>query len=398
MAGPLEGIRVVDLSNVISGPMATALLADQGAEVIKVETLRGDMTRGLGPAKEDRSAMFITANRGKRSIALDLKQQAARDILAGLIDRADVLVENFRPGAMARLGFDHSVCAARNPRLVYCSITGFGQDGPMAGMRVYDPVIQAASGVAGSLLDPVTRAPMLFQGLICDKLTALTAAQAITAALLARERAGPDAHGQKLEIAMLDCAIAFLWPDAMYNYTYLDDPPPKSPEFGAFYRLWPTQDGHVALAAVQDDEFRAVCTALGLDDLADDPRFATAAGRMQNAGPMLQAMGAAMASRTGDEVTAAFLEHGAPGYRVNDRAGVIADPQVVHNKAVIAFDNGSVGRVRGPRHPTRFSGTPTRPVPKPAPALGADSMAILAELGWSAQAVSAATASGAVKG
>jgi crotonobetainyl-CoA:carnitine CoA-transferase CaiB-like acyl-CoA transferase len=183
MAGPLSGVRIVDLSAVVSGPMATGLLADQGADVIKVEAEGGDMTRRIGPMQGDLSPLFASINRGKRSIVLDLKQAAAREVLRDLLATADVLVENFRPGAMQRLGFDWEAVHTLNPRIIYLSISGFGQTGPYANTRVYDPVIQAVSGFADAHPDPATQEPRLLQTLVCDKITALTAAQALTAAL-----------------------------------------------------------------------------------------------------------------------------------------------------------------------------------------------------------------------
>ena len=253
---PLHGIRVLDLSAVLSGPMCTALLADQGAEVIKVEPPGGDLSRRIGPAKGDMSAMFIAANRGKRSIVLDLKRAEHLQVLRDLARRADVLVENFRPGAMARLGLDHATLAAANPRLIYASITGYGQSGPYADGRVYDAVIQAVSGMSASHPSQATGEPMLLATTVCDKLSALTAAQAISAALFARERSG---RGVKLELAMLDAALAFQWPDAMYNHVFVSDPPPPSPEFGVQQRPYRTRNGHVAAMTPQA---RRVCRAV----------------------------------------------------------------------------------------------------------------------------------------
>jgi crotonobetainyl-CoA:carnitine CoA-transferase CaiB-like acyl-CoA transferase len=392
MAGPLSGIRILDLSSVISGPMAAAYLADQGADVIKVETPFGDMTRRLGPHKGDLSAMFITANRNKRSIAIDLKSEGGKATLADLIASADALIENFRPGALAKLGFGYEAAAAINPRLIYCSISGYGQTGPYSGQRVYDPVIQASSGIASTIRDPATKAPGLFPGLICDKLTALTASQAITAALFARERSG---QGQKLELAMLDASIAFLWPEGMYNHTFQDDPPPQAPDFGAFYRLWPTADGWMALAAVQDDEFRAFCSALGMEDILSDERFQSATGRMKNAGALLGLMGAAISSRQTDDVIARFIEHDAIGAKVNERAQLHEDAQVKHNESIISFENGPVGAVRNPRHPTRFTGTPVD-APVAAPRLGEHTVEILRSLGRTEADVAALIAAKAV--
>ena len=183
MPGPLQGVKVIDLSAVVSGPMATGILADQGAEVIKIEARQGDLTRVIGPAVGDRSSMYIAINRGKRAMVLDLKHPDGAQVLRELLAGADVLVENFRPGALARLGFSYESVSALNPRLVYLSISGFGQSGPFAGYRVYDPVIQAVSGFADSHPDPVSNDPRLLKTLMCDKITALTAAQALCAAL-----------------------------------------------------------------------------------------------------------------------------------------------------------------------------------------------------------------------
>ena len=393
MTGPLAGIRIVDLSNVISGPMATQYLADQGADVIKVETPHGDMTRSLGPRTPDKmSAMYLTANRNKRAIALDLKSEGGKAVLAALLAQADVLVENFRPGALTRLGFGYEDVKADHPQLIYCSIAGFGQDGPYAGMRVYDPIIQAASGIAAAQRDLASQNPTLIQGLICDKLTALTAAQAMTAALLAREKTGA---GQKLEIAMLDAAISFLWPDGMYNYTLPEGAAEPAPEFGTFYRLWPAADGFMAIAAVQQEEMRAMCAALGIPELLEDPRFATPAGRMQNAAALMGSMGKALAQRQARELMAAFAQEDAPGAKVNERADLFVDPQVQHNETIVRYDVPGIGTVNGPRHPTRFSATPAG-APRPAPRLGADSTVILSELGYDSERIEALIAGGTV--
>ena len=379
MTGALDGLRVVDLSQIVSGPMAACILADQGADVIKVESPGGDPVRGLGPGKADLSAMFITVNRGKRSLALDLKHPQAAPILAALIAQADVLIENFRPGVLDRLGFGYDVCAAINPRLIYASITGFGADGPYANIRVYDPVVQAVSGIAATQTDRDGK-PSLVKSLIADKVTALTAAQAITAALCARERGGT---GQRLDIAMLDAAVAFNWPDGMYNHTFLDDAPPPWPEYGAAMRLRDAADGQVAVGALQTAEFRALCGALGLNALGDDPRFATARGRMQHQAEWAGAVATAIAVRDLDTLMAGFIAQGAVGGRVNGLAAVTADPQVVHNGIVAAIDHGALGRVASPRPAARFAATPAL-APRPAPCLGEHSRAILRELGRSA--------------
>ncbi|OYU77667.1 MAG: CoA transferase, partial [Burkholderiales bacterium PBB5] len=323
MTPPLHGIRIVDLSAVFSGPMAAALLSDQGAEVIKVESLDGDTTRNIGPAKGDLSASFIAANRGKRNLAIDLKSPAANEVLHALLAQADVLIENFRPGVMARLGLADEALAQRYPRLIRLSITGFGADGPRAADKAYDAVIQALGGLAASQRDPATGAPVILASTISDKVTALTAAQAVTAALFARSR---DGQGRRVEVAMLDATVAFQWPDAMYNHVWVNDAPPALPEFGATQRVYRTADGYVASMVPQQAEFNAMCTALGQPDLPKDPRFASPFARYRHGPQVRAAIEPLMAQFDNATLEARFREHGAALGRVNERPEVISDP------------------------------------------------------------------------
>jgi len=385
MQQPLQGIRVLDLSAVLSGPMCTALMADQGAEVIKVEPPGGDMSRRIGPAKGDMSAMFIAANRGKRSIVLDLKRADHLQVLHDLARRADVLVENFRPGAMTRLGLDHATLAAANPRLVYASITGYGQSGPYADGRVYDAVIQAVSGMSASHPSQSTGEPTLLATAVCDKLSALTAAQAIAAALFARERSG---RGSKLELAMLDAALAFQWPDAMYNHVFVSDPPPPSPEFGVQQRPYRTRNGHVAAMTPQPDEFAALCRSLGRPDLAGDPRFAHIDARRRNVAELLTLLDGLIADEDTDALVARLRAEGVPIGRVNPRQQVLVDAQVLHNQALQQVDHGALGTVRLARSAARFTGVDAPPL-RPAPQRGEHGREVLAELGYDAARIDA---------
>jgi crotonobetainyl-CoA:carnitine CoA-transferase CaiB-like acyl-CoA transferase len=362
MAGPFDGIRILDFTAVLSGPMATAMFADQGAEVIKVETPEGDTTRLIGPTKGNMSAMYIAANRGKRSIAVDLKAPAGRDVIGSLVRRSDVVIENFRPGAMARLGLGYEALAALNPRLVYVSISGFGQTGPDVGGRVYDAVVQAVGGVAAAHRDPRTKEPALLATAICDKLTALTAAQALAAALFARER---DGKGRRIELSMLDATLAFQWPDAMYNHVFMDDPPPPYAE-------------------------------LDRPDIAADPRFASLAMRSRHAAELRALLEPLVAARTTADALAALKATGTPVGQVNERADVLTDPQIAHNEAVVEIDNGAVGRVRVARAAARFSDY-APPPPRPAPALGGDGAAILRECGYGESDIEALIAQRAIR-
>jgi crotonobetainyl-CoA:carnitine CoA-transferase CaiB-like acyl-CoA transferase len=396
MTGPLAGYRIIDCSQIVSGPMAAAMLADQGAEVIKVESPGGDPVRSLGPKKADLSSMFIAVNRGKQGLCLDLKQPAGLKLLEQLIVTADVLVENFRPGVLARLGLDWNRLQTINPRLIYCSITGFGPDGPYQNVRVYDPVIQAVSGIAASQVDK-EGTPGLVRHLVADKVTALTAAQAITAALLRRERAGPSAPGERVEVAMLDAAVAFNWPDGMYNEAFLDDAPDRWPDYGAQMRLWKAADGQVAIGALQDAEFVALCRSLDRDDLADDPRFRSTGGRIKYQREWAPQVSAEIARRNRADLMNGFVANGAVGGPVVALKDVPDDAQVRHNGICIEVQHSdAVGRVRQARPPARF-GQPMD-APGPAPHLGQHSRQLLAALGHDDAAIAALIDSGAVKG
>ena len=207
MTGPLEGIKVVDLCSVISGPAATVQLADQGADVIKVEALAGDITRRSRAESPGFSPGFVACNRGKRSISLDLKSEPGREILWRLIESADVIAQNYRPGAVERLGFGYEAVKLRRPGIVYLSISGVGATGPYAEKRVYDPIIQALSGLADIQADPLSGRPKMMRTIVADKTTAIYAAQAVTAALVAKGRTG---EGQHVQISMLDAMLSYL--------------------------------------------------------------------------------------------------------------------------------------------------------------------------------------------
>ncbi len=390
---PLAGIRIVDLSNVFSGPLATALLADQGASVIKVESPEGDTSRSVGPAKGDLSAAFISVNRGKRSIALDLKRPEAQHIVAELVRRADVLVSNFRPGVLQRLGLHAARLRTLNPTLVQLSITGFGPDGPRAEDRAYDAVIQAVAGVCASHRDKQTGQPALLATTLCDKLTALTAAQAVTAALFARSR---DGQGRHVEVSMLDATLAFQWVDAMYNQVFLDSPPLGFPEMGVTLKPYATADGMVAVMAPQQSEFAALCRALGRPDIAADERFASLPSRSRHAAQLRLVLEPLMAQQQTSEFEAASRAEGAPVGRVNEREDVLTDPQVVHNKTLIELDHGDVGRVRLARAAALFDGVAFEPE-APAPHLGEQGREVLRDFGFDGAQIDAWVASGVLR-
>jgi crotonobetainyl-CoA:carnitine CoA-transferase CaiB-like acyl-CoA transferase len=387
-SGPLEGVKVVDLSVMISGPLAAMMLADQGAEVIKVESPGlGDIMRFLGTSKGGMTGIFANNNRGKRSIVVDLKQPAGKELVLSLIDDADVLIQNFRPGAMERLGLGYADVSARNPDLVYTSISGYGQDGPYSTRRVYDNVIQAASGLASVQADPVTGEPALYRTLICDKATAYTTAQAITAALFAR--ATGRAGGQHVEVSMLDTAIAFMWPDSAMDAALLDDDAMRAPTIAANYAMTRLADGFAAASPVTDSEFRGLCAALGRPDIADDPRFGDVMSRMTNTSAMVELLVAAAASCSVEDFAARAVEHDVPASTVTPLSEIHDDPQVVHNEVFVEREHPQAGRLREPRPAARMSATPQR-LGDHAPGFGQHSDEIAAELGLDAAELRAA--------
>ncbi|MFT3809579.1 MAG: CoA transferase [Micropepsaceae bacterium] len=391
MAGPLTGVKILDLSAIIAGPMATGLLADQGADVIKVEPIGGgDLCRWLGPNHKGLGAMFAAVNRNKRSIALNLKSAEGKAILLDLARTADVFVQNFRPGAIQRMGLGYDVLKALNPRLIYVSMSGFGQDGPYAKRRVYDPVVQAMSGFADSQKDRTTRAPQLIQSIACDKVTALTAAQAITAALFGRMSSG---EGQHLTLNMLDATIAFLWPDAFYNYALLDNPAPPAPDFADFYGIVKVKDGWITTITLSDDEFGDFCRAVGREDIMADPRFKDVFQRMANAAALKEAFAEAVADFTTADIRARLEAEDVPHAVVLKREEVPDDPQVRFNGQIVTTDHPVAGRLRGVRPAARFGGQPADER-LPAPLLGQQTDEVLKELGRSEDQIAALRAGG----
>jgi crotonobetainyl-CoA:carnitine CoA-transferase CaiB-like acyl-CoA transferase len=381
MTQPLQGIRIVDCSAVVSGPMAATILADQGASVVKVEQPGvGDILRYVGSHRGGMSGLFHVVNRGKRSLALDLRAERGRDILLQLLEDADVFIQNFRPGVVERMGLGPDELCAAHPRLVYVSIRGFGAQGPLSQQRVYDNVIQACAGIASAQSDD-SGEPRLVRQLLCDKLTSITTAQAISAALFQRERTG---QGQALELSMLDTAIAFLWPDAAADHTLLGDHVAHQPTIGSAYRLLEVADGHATLTMLSDAEFQGMCRALGLDEAAADPRFASVADRMQNLADlsalMQEAVPRAARSLTRAEIEARLVAEDVPCGAVRSLDELHEDPQVVANGTLVESEHPLCGRLREPRPAARFGSEPGEPA-GPAPALGADTDAILQELG-----------------
>ncbi len=382
-AGALEGIRVIDLTTVVSGPVCTAILADQGADVVKVEPPGGEIARRTVGDGEF-TAMFVAANRGKRSIALDLKQPAAVGALRRLIGTADVLVQNFRPGTMERFGLGETELRGANPGLVYVSISGVGETGPYVKKRVYDPVIQSLSGFADLQSDPATGRPMMIRTIVADKTTAVYAAQAICAALVARGRTG---RGQHIRLSMLDATIGFLWPEAMSQYAVVgrENAPQPAPRPDLIFK---TRNGYITVGSLSDAEWRGLCDVIGRPDWVDDPRFKTPAARSRNAAERLNLVGAILATGESqawlDRLDAAEV----PCAPVLRRAEVMNNAQVINNELIETFEQPNFGTVRQARPAARFDLTPSR-IAGPAPRVGEHTDAILAEAGFSDAEISA---------
>jgi crotonobetainyl-CoA:carnitine CoA-transferase CaiB-like acyl-CoA transferase len=383
MAGPLTGIRVLDLTSVVSGPLATMFLADQGAEVIKVEPLGGDITRRSRQAisaSGEFSALFVSSNRGKRSLALDLKRPEAAKIMRKLIGRSDVLVQNFRPGTMERLGLDEPTLRELNPLLIYVSISGVGESGPYAKKRVYDPIIQSLSGFADLQAEPKTRRPQMIRTIVADKTTAIFAAQAVTAALFARERTG---EGQHIRLAMLDTMIAYLWPEAMTQYTVVGHEATTADPTARPDLIFETADGYITVGTISDSEWQGFCAASGRPGLVEDPRFNTPGGRAVNATERILLMAEIIRERPTADWLQRLDANDVPSAPVLRRNEVIANEQVLARELITELDHPDIGLIRQPVPAARFDRTPAR-IQGPAPRIGEHSAAILAELGLEA--------------
>ena len=375
--GPLTGIRIVDVTQVISGPVATRILGDQGADVIKIELPTGDMTRGMGGGKRGMAPIFATANRNKRSLGLRYRDPAGLDVLKRIVRGADVFIQNFRPGAADGLGIGEKALRSVNPELIYVSISGFGETGPYAHKRVYDPVIQAVSGLT-SIQGGVQGKPQLMRLIIPDKVTALAAAQAVTAALLLKERTG---KGQHVRLSMLDAVVEFMWPEGMAYYTYLGEDvknatPPERRDL-----VFDTKDGYMIAGTVAHREWVAFCQAVEKPEWLEDPRFSSSAGLAKHADARIRLMASVLATGT----TAEWLERldaaQVPCAPVLSRDQLSQHPQIIENKLIVESETPRTGRMQQARPAARFEGTPTG-LHRPAPLLGEHTDEVLRDAGF----------------
>jgi crotonobetainyl-CoA:carnitine CoA-transferase CaiB-like acyl-CoA transferase len=379
--GPLRGVRVLDFSIALTGPYAAALMADQGAEVVKVERPGiGDLGRWVGVAVNGMSALYFTCNRGKRSIALDLHQPEGVEIALKLAAGSDVIVENYRPGVMEKVGLGYEAVRALNPDIVYASLTGFGSEGPYRDRSAYDTVIQAYGGFAINQADVAgDGVPVFLRQTAADKVTALYASQAITAALFAR--ANGDG-GQHLELSMMDSVVSFLWADAAGNEVLTESDGTQNSSFVAGFRPMRFEDGWGIVTPTSDADFQGMCKAL---DVAgwDDPRLGTQVQRRDNRQlmePIMDMVYANACNLTMAQATERFEAQRVPFAMILSPEQLTRDEHAVAVGLFVEDDHHIVGKTRMPRHPTRFRGTPAE-LTNHSPGLGEHTDEILAELG-----------------
>jgi crotonobetainyl-CoA:carnitine CoA-transferase CaiB-like acyl-CoA transferase len=390
--GPLDGIRIVDLTSMLSGPWATMILADQGADVIKVEEPRqGDHTRSYGNRKNGFSASFLNLNRNKRSVAIDLKTPKGVELVKRLAASADVLVQNFRPGVVERLGIDEAAIRAVAPSIVYVSINGFGEKGPYAKKPVYDPIVQAFSGLTTVQAGSDVQRPRLIRTVLPDKLTAITAAQAIAAALVGRLKTG---KGQHVRLSMLDAVLAFLWASDMGAQTYVGEKVSQRAAASFIDLIYETQNGFMTAAVMTNKEWAALTRALQRPDWLEDPRFTTTALRDQNIDARLQMIQDVLKTRTTEEWLERLEAEQVPCAPVLTRDQVIAHAQIQASGILLESDHPVAGRLRQTRTAARFE-TPTV-VRHGAPRLGQHSGEVLTELGLSADDIAGLRRQGVV--
>ncbi|MBF2754687.1 MAG: CoA transferase [Gammaproteobacteria bacterium AqS3] len=377
--GPLKGVKVLDLTSMVSGPVGAMMLADQGADVIKVEPLHGEQMRHMAAPHNGVNPAFYSCNRGKRSLAVDLKSDEGKEILLKLAADADVFMQNFRPGAIERMGFGEEVLRKANPGLIYLSISGFGESGPYAQSRVYDPVIQALSGATDIQADRTTGRPQMFRIIIADKVTSLTSAQAVSSALYAREKSG--GQGQHIRLSMLDTMLAFFWPEGMAGLVYGEREFDVRRLQGSQDLIYKARDRYITAGAVSDAEWGGMCRALNREDWLEDERFNTSAGRVVNAQERKSMTAKEIEKWDSEEILARFQEEGVPCAPLLDRMELMDHEQIIANASVLRTDYEGFGEVRQARPAARFEQTPST-IARPAPKLGEHGREILTELGY----------------
>jgi crotonobetainyl-CoA:carnitine CoA-transferase CaiB-like acyl-CoA transferase len=395
MPGPLAGIRVLDSTTVVLGPLAAQTLGDLGADVIKIEPPEGDTTRQLGPARHPgMAAFYLGCNRNKRSLVLDLKQEAGRAALLRLARDADVLMHNFRPQVAARFGLEYERFKAINPRLVYCATYGFRAAGPYGSKPAYDDIIQAATGLA-SLQAPLVGDPRYLPTIVADKTSSMAVLSSVLAALVYRERTG---RGQALEVPMFESVAAWMMVEHLYGQTFV--PPLDSAGYKRILNRWrrpfPTKDGYLAVLPYTDANWKTFFELAGRRDLLQDPRYATLASRLANIESLYEQLGQIVATRTNAEWLEALEDANVPAMVVNTLETLLEDPQLQATGFWKIVEHPTEGPLRTTDIPTTYSETPGE-IRRLPPRFGEHSVEVLGEAGFSQAEIDAMLASGATR-
>ncbi len=384
MSGPLKGVKIIDMTTMMSGPLSTMLLGDQGADVIKVESPEGEVMRKMGLEYLGMTSSFLCSNKNKRSLSVNVKTEKGLNILKELISQSDVFVQNFRPGTAERIGLGEKELRKINNKIIYVSISGFGNKGPYSNQRVYDPVIQALSGLADIQTDRNKNIPRMVRTVIPDKTTALAAAQAICAALYYREK---TTKGQHIQLAMLDVMIYYLWPEGSSSLSFVDKELDPSKNQIGLDLVYKTKDRYITAGAVSDKEWIGMCKALSREDLITDVRFNNASVRMKNSNERRKITALEIEKYYSKDILKRLAKEDVPAAPILGRKELLNNDQVTINKIFKIYDNPNYGKIRSPRVAAVFSESPCDSNTL-APLLGADNEAILRELSYSNKQIS----------
>lgn len=395
MPGPLTGVRILELTSVVLGPWACQILADMGAEVIKVEPPYGDSNRGLGASRNPgMSALYLTCNRNKRSLVLDLKKPGAKEVVLKLVKDIDVVVHNYRPQVLTKLGVDYAALKAVNPKLVFCGTYGYGRQGPYGDRGALDDSIQAVSGIA-MLNEMVLGEPRYLPTVVADKTTAMQVVQAVIAALFYRERTG---IGQEIEVPMFETMVYWTMAEHLWGMTF--EPPIGGPGYTRLMshhrKPYKTKDGYIAILPYLDAHWETFCKLSGRTELLEDPRFKTLSDRVTNIDETYQETAKTMATRTTAEWLAIFGDSSVPTIVVNTLEGLKDDPHLNAVGFWQEVDHPTEGRLRMTRFPVTFSESPAD-VRRLQPRLGEHTREILAEAGLTDAEAEALLKSGAAR-